>query len=296
MQKHCECDGDDVIVGDSPKPGTNIRSTGEDIQVGDLVLTQGTRIRPQDLGLAASIGRATLPVKRRLRVAVLSTGDELIDPGNEPRLGKIYNSNRYTLHGLLKGLGCEILDLGIVGDDSDMTRESLLSAAEKTDLVLTTGGVSVGEEDHVRDIVSKIGRIELWRIAIKPGKPVAFGSINSTPFLGLPGNPVAVFVNFCLLARPVILRMQGQTDVKPSTIVARAGFDYVHRADNRREFLRGRLQQSHNTLPLIELYTNQRSGVLRSTCWATGLVIIPEGQSVARGDLIDFLKFCELFS
>lgn len=296
MQEHCRRDGDYVTIDQLPSPGANIRSAGEDLQSGDIVLTMGSRIRPQELGVAASIGRTKLSVKRRLCVAILSTGNELINPGEDLKNGKIYNSNRYTLHGLLQSLDCEILDLGISVDDPGIIRESLLNAGQKADLVLTTGGVSVGEEDHVRDIVNEIGDVELWQLAIKPGKPVAYGNIEGTPFIGLPGNPAAVFVTFCLLARPVILHLQGNKNIALPTMVARAGFDLQRRSKNRREFLRGRLQSIDGELPMVELYPNQGSGILRSTCWATGFAVVPEGQNIARGDLVDFLVFNELLA
>ena len=300
MQEDCEAlDGDRVRVNAVPAQGQWIRRAGEDITRGAEVLAAGTRLTPAELGLAASIGLGTLQVARRPRVALFSTGDELVMPGDVPpaqmKPGAIYNSNRFFLRAMLLRLGCEVSDLGIVPDRREATVAALREAAQGHDLILTSGGVSVGEEDHIKPAVERLGTLQLWQIAMKPGKPFAYGQIphagGSAHFMGLPGNPVSSFVTFGLLVRPFLLRLQGVRDVAPKAIAATAGFDWP-RADKRREFLRVR-QGADGAL---ELFPNQSSGVLTSAAWADGVVDNPAGQTIARGDTVRFLPFAELLS
>jgi len=283
-----------------PEPGNAIRRRGEDVERGATVLSAGSRLDPAGLGLAASVGAAQLQVTRRPRVALFSTGDELLMPGEPLRPGAIYNSNRFTLRGLLQGLGCEVLDLGIVPDRLEATQAALREAAARADLIITSGGVSVGEEDHLRPAVQAEGQLELWQIAIKPGKPLAFGSVRrdgdggeggSAWFVGLPGNPVASLVTFCLLVRPVILRLQGATRLQPRAYALRADFSWP-RADRRQEFLRARLNEAGG----LDLFANQSSGVLSSAVWGDGLVDNPSGRTIAPGNTVRFLPFSELLS
>ncbi|WP_404299959.1 gephyrin-like molybdotransferase Glp [Alicycliphilus denitrificans] len=296
MQEDCEAlDGERVRVNAVPAAGQWIRRAGEDITLGAEVLAAGTRLTPAELGLAASIGLAELQVARRPRVALFSTGDELVMPGEvapaQMRPGAIYNSNRFFLRAMLRRLGCEVSDLGIVPDRREATLAALQGAAQGHDLILTSGGVSVGEEDHIKPAVESLGRLDLWQIAMKPGKPFAYGRIAGAHFMGLPGNPVSSFVTFGLLVRPFLLRLQGVQDVAPKAIAATAGFDWP-KADKRREFLRVR-QGADGTL---ELFPNQSSGVLTSAAWADGVVDNPAGQTIARGDRVRFLPFAELLS
>lgn len=300
MQEDCEAlDGDRVRVNAVPAQGQWIRRAGEDITRGAEVLAAGTRLTPAELGLAASIGLGTLQVARRPRVALFSTGDELVMPGDVPpaqmKPGAIYNSNRFFLRAMLLRLGCEVSDLGIVPDRREATVAALREAAQGHDLILTSGGVSVGKEDHIKPAVERLGTLQLWQIAMKPGKPFAYGQIphagGSAHFMGLPGNPVSSFVTFGLLVRPFLLRLQGVRDVAPKAIAATAGFNWP-RADKRREFLRVR-QGADGTL---ELFPNQSSGVLTSAAWADGVVDNPAGQTIARGDTVRFLPFAELLS
>ena len=295
MQEDCEVLEDGrVRVHGAHRPGQHIRRAGEDIARGATVLAAGTRLTPAALGLAASIGLAQLEVARRPRVALFSTGDELAMPGEVPpeRMppGAIYNSNRFFLRAMLQRLGCEVTDLGIVPDRLDATVAALRAAAQGHDLILTSGGVSVGEEDHVKPAVQALGRLDLWQIAIKPGKPFAYGRVDSAAgvahFMGLPGNPVSCFVTFAMLVRPFLLRLQGVHDVAPKTIAARADFDWP-RADKRREFLRVRLNADGH----LERFANQSSGVLTSTVWGDGVVDNPPGQAIARGDSVRFIPF-----
>jgi len=293
MQELVSREGDAVIINHLPAAGDWIRRAGEDIGRGDQVLAAGLRLLPQHLGLAASIGLATLPVFRRLKVALFSTGDELVMPGEiapeELPPGAIYNSNRYLLAGLLSQLGCEVGDLGIVPDSLTATREALRRAAQRFDLILTSGGVSVGEEDHIKPAVEAEGVLDLWKIAIKPGKPLAFGGVGDASFIGLPGNPVSSFVTFLLLVRPFILKCQGATATVPKPLTLRADFDLA-RPDPRREFLRAR----RNDAGGLELFPNQSSGVLTSAAWADGLIDNPPGKPIRRGDPVSFLPFSEL--
>jgi molybdopterin molybdotransferase len=289
MQEAATAAGDEVTINDTPRPGAWIRRAGFDVARGATVLFAGHRLRPQDCGLAASIGVAELAVVRRPRVAVFFTGDELVMPGEPLPPGRIYNSNRFVLRGLLERLGCEAIDLGIVPDDFERTRQMFVKAAERADLIVTSGGVSVGEEDHVKPAVQAEGSLDLWQIAMKPGKPLAFGEVRGVPVIGLPGNPVSSFVTFLLFARPFILRLQGVAEVAPRALPLRADFDWP-RADKRREFLRARVNDEGG----IELFANQNSAVLTSTAWADGLVDNPAGRTIARGATVHYLPFADL--
>lgn len=294
MQEQAEAAGEGAVrFSAAPQPGQWIRRRGEDVRAGATVLASGTRLAPQSLGLAATVGAAALEVVRRPRVALFSTGDELVMPGTVPPSalppGAIYNSNRFTLRGLLQAAGCEVTDLGIVPDRLDATREALRRAASDHDLILTSGGVSVGEEDHIRPAVAAEGRVELWQVAIKPGKPLAFGAVRrgqggEALFMGLPGNPVSSFVTFFLAVAPVLRALQGAEPALPAPLPLRADFDWP-RPDKRREFLRVR----RNADGGLELFPNQSSGVLTSAVWADGLVDNPPGQAIARGDTVRFL-------
>ncbi|MGD2118031.1 MAG: molybdopterin molybdotransferase MoeA [Chromatiales bacterium] len=296
MQEHCEADGDFVVINQLPKDGANVRMAGEDVQLDEVVLQPGTRLQPQHLGLAASVGVAELTVYRRLRVALFSSGDELVMPGESLQAGQIYNSNQFTLSGLLEALDCDVINLGIVEDTFDATCDALAKAAESADLVLASGGVSVGEEDHVKPAVEKLGSLALWKIAIRPGKPLAFGHIGDTPFIGAPGNPVSLFVTFSVFARPFIKKMQGMsTDSKPLVLHAKANFEWT-RPDKRREYARARYYINEHGEPLLETYPSRSSGVLSSVTWANGLAVIEAGQIIERGDLVNFIPFSDLLS
>jgi molybdopterin molybdotransferase len=294
VQEICERDGDRVRIPLDCKAGANIRRAGEDIRAGAEVIAAGTRLAPQHLGLAASVGVARLPVYRRLRVAILASGDELAMPGEPLGPSQIYNSNRFLLIGLLQGLGCEVVDLGIVADTLDATTDALTRGAREADLILASGGVSVGEEDHLKPAVEKIGTLDLWNIAIRPGKPVAFGWVQGTPVLGAPGNPVSLFVTFCLFARPVVLRRQGATgDLAPRVLKIRAGFDWP-KPDKRTEFHRARLQTGDDGELELAVFPTRSSAVLSSVAWADGLIEIPPGRATRRGELVDFMPFADL--
>ncbi len=297
MQEQCEAvEGGGVRIGVVPEAGQWVRRRGEDVQRGSVVLAAGTRLTPQALGMAASVGAAALSVTRRPRVALFSTGDELLMPGEPLRPGAIYNSNRFTLRGLLQRLNCECIDLGIVPDSLEATRDALRRAAAGADLVLTCGGVSVGEEDHLRPAVQAEGSLDLWQIAIKPGKPLAFGEVrrgdaSTAWFIGLPGNPVSSFVTFLLAVRPVLLRLQGATAAPVAALTARADFDWP-RPDRRREFMRVR----RNADGGLDLFPNQSSGVLSSVVWGDGLVDNPAGQAIHCGDPVRYLPLAELLA
>ena len=292
MQEQVEAIADTIEFEVRPSEQQNIRLAGNDIKIDDKILDQGCLLRPQALGLAASIGLQSLPVFQKIRVGIFFTGDELVEPGEALAPGKIYDSNRYTLHGMLQKLGCDIVDLGLVGDTLDATKTAMLEATDKADLVVTCGGVSVGEEDHVRIAIEQLGDLHLWRLAIKPGKPLAFGNINQTPFIGLPGNPVSVFATFMLFVSPVIKTLQGRYWQKPTAIPVTAGFDWP-KPDSRREFLRARLEQDEDLALIARIYPNQDSGVLTSTAWAQGFVEIAEGATVKTGDEVNYLPFSE---
>lgn len=299
MQELCEHGEGGVVINYLPRLNENIRLAGEGISVGATILQSGLKLRPQDVALAASAGLPELPVYRRVRVGIFFTGDELVQPGEALPPGAIYNSNRYALRSLLEGMGCEVRDLGTVPDQLDATRDALRRAAVDNDLIVTSGGVSVGEEDHVKPAVEAEGSLDMWKIAIKPGKPLAFGQVRRSPdetggkawFIGLPGNPVAAMVTFMVMVRPFIQRLQGIANVTPRTFAMRADFDW-QRPDKRAEFLRGRINRQGG----IELFPNQGSGVVTSLCWGDGLVFNQPGQTIKSGDIVNFVPFAELLS
>jgi molybdopterin molybdotransferase len=295
-----------VHIDAVPQPGQWVRRAGEDVTRGAVVLARGQRLDEAALGLAASLGLAHLPVVRRPRVALFSTGDELVMPGEVPpeamKPGAIYNSNRFFLRALLQRFGCEVSDLGIVPDRREATLAALKTAADHHDLILTSGGVSVGEEDHIKPAVQQLGALDLWQIAMKPGKPFAYGHVRRDPgvigrchFIGLPGNPVSSYVTFLLLVRPFLLQLQGVADAAalrlPPAMPLRADFN-VPRADKRREFLRVR----RNAQGGLDLFPNQSSGVLTSTVWADGLVDNPAGTTIARGDTVHYIALSDLLA
>ncbi|WP_249583991.1 molybdopterin molybdotransferase MoeA [Pseudomonas viridiflava] len=288
MQENAEVlDDQRVRFTESLKPEQNIRPQGQETRIGDTVLAAGTRLGPIELGLAASLGLAEVDVVRRVRVAVLSTGDELIEPGQPLGPGQIYNSNRVLLCSWLTRLQCEVVDAGILPDDLAKTRAALASLHE-VDLILSTGGVSVGEADFLGHALREEGQLSLWKLAIKPGKPLTFGHFRGVPVIGLPGNPASTLVTFALLARAYLLRRQGVLDVTPLKFAVPAGFVWT-RPGNRREYLRGRLEQGR-AVP----YRNQSSGVLRSAAWADGLIEVLEGATVAEGDWVNFIPLSEV--
>jgi molybdopterin molybdotransferase len=296
MQEDTEPAGEQAVrIMRVPSPGQWVRRSGEDVSRGAVVLAKGARLSAAALGLAASIGMDRLTVVRRPRVALFSTGDELVMPGDVPpeqmKPGSIYNSNRFFLSALLRRLGCEVTDLGIVPDRLDATVAALGKASQEHDLVLTSGGVSVGEEDHIKPAVEQLGSLDLWQIAIKPGKPFAYGRVGGAHFMGLPGNPVSSFVTFLLLVRPFLLKLQGATQLTPTAMRLPAHFE-LPRTDKRREFLRARRDAEGG----LQLFPNQSSGVLTSAAWGDGLVDNPPGATIERGQLVSFLSFAELLA
>lgn len=293
MQEDTSLDGDVVTVYKIPQPGDHIRRAGEDIRPGTDVLTPGARLKGAELGLAASIGVTKAKVMRRLKVATFSTGDELAEPGHAIKPGQIYNSNRAMLVGLLTGLGAEVIDLGVVKDTREATLAALKEASKQADVVITTGGVSVGEEDHVKAAVEQLGRIDIWKVAMKPGKPVVYGRIGGADFIGLPGNPVSAFATFCLFARPFLLKRMGANQVLYRAYPVRAAFDWK-KPGPRREFLRGHFVNGVDGVGEVRIYPNQGSGVLTSAVWGDGFVDIDIGQTLIRGEWVRFIPFSEV--
>ncbi|UQI33909.1 molybdopterin molybdotransferase MoeA [Pseudomonas bijieensis] len=288
MQENAVVESDQRVRFTEPMvSGQNIRPQGQEATVGEQVLAAGTRLGPIELGLAASLGCATLEVVRKVRVAVLSTGDELVEPGQVLGPGQIYNSNRVLLCGWLQHLGCEVVDAGILPDDLSATRERLAQLSD-VDLILSTGGVSVGEADFLGIALREDGELALWKLAIKPGKPLTFGHYRGVPVIGLPGNPASTLVTFALLARPYLLRRQGVQSVAPLKFKVPAGFAWP-KAGSRREYLRGRMENGRAII-----YRNQSSGVLRSAAWAEGLVEVLEGQTLVEGDEVGFIPLSEV--
>ena len=293
MQEDCVVNGDQVTIQEVPKEGQWIRLQGEDLKAGGVALSKGTYLRAQELGVAASAGYDQLPVIKKIKVAAFFTGDELTLPGQPLKPGAIYNSNRDTLLACIRSLGCEATDLGIVPDTLEATRDALRRASKDHDLIITSGGVSVGEEDHIKPAVNAEGRLDMWQIAIKPGKPLAFGAVRKqgaehleTWFMGLPGNPVSSFVTFLLFVRPFIAKLQGRAYSNVPAIMMRADFDWP-KPDRRNEFLRVRI----NAQGGLDLFPNQSSGVLTSASWADGLVDNPPLQAIKPGDMVKYMPF-----
>jgi molybdopterin molybdotransferase len=295
MQEDCRVADGNAMLPPGIKRGANRRFAGEDVKRGATVLAAGRRLRPQEIGLAASLGLTTLTVRRRLRVAIFSTGDEVREPGGELPPGAIFDSNRYTLRALLEGLSCAVTDLGILPDSLDAVRGALAKAAETHDLVVTSGGMSTGEEDHVKAAIEALGKLHFWRLAIKPGRPVAMGQIGRVPFMGLPGNPVAVMVTFLLLARPLVLLLAGAEDVPPRLFRVTSGFAYDKKG-SRTEYLRARLKLGEAGW-VAEKFPRDGAGILTSMVESDGLVEIPEGLShVELGGAVNFLPFSEVIA
>jgi len=294
MQEDCRVDGDCVVIPPGIARGANRRRAGEDTAAGAAVLRAGHRLRPQDIGLAAAVGRHELVVHRRPRVALFSTGDELREPDAPLGPGAIHDANRYLLAALLDAMGCVVTDLGILADREADVRAALDRAAADHDLLFTSGGVSVGDEDHVKAAVEALGRLHFWRLAIKPGRPLALGRIGAVPFIGLPGNPVAAMVTFLRFARPFTLRLAGATEVAPTLYRLRAGFDHEKKR-GRREWVRARLATAADGAPVAKKFARQGAGILNSLVRSDGLVELPEAMThLSQGTMVDFLPFSEV--
>ena len=294
MQEDCATEGGDVVVRPGIARGANRRHAGEDVMPGRCVLSPGQRLRPQDIGLAAALGRTELVVRAPLRVAVFSTGDEVRNPGPPLEPGAIFDANRYMLLALLRGMGCRVGDLGILPDYRTSIGRALSAAACRHDVIVTSGGVSAGAEDHVRGAVEDLGSIHFWRLAIKPGRPIALGQVGQTAFIGLPGNPVAVMVTFLKIARPILLRLAGATGAPPRMFRVRAGFDY-RKKPSRREFVRVRLFNDVDGEAVAQKFDREGAGILSSLVFADGLVELPETTTLVRaGDPVDYLPFSEV--
>ncbi|MBI06796.1 MAG: molybdopterin molybdenumtransferase MoeA [Rhodospirillaceae bacterium] len=294
MQEDCREQDGVVIIPPGIKKGANRRNAGEDIKKGEIILAAGRRLQPQDVGLAASVGLASLSIYRRLKVAVFSSGDEVFDPGQDIPAGGIYDSNRFMIIALLEGLGCEVHDLGILPDQLDAVRDALDAAAKTHDALITSGGVSTGEEDHIKAAVEALGHLHFWRLAIRPGRPIALGQIDYVPFVGLPGNPIAALVTFLRFARPLLLRLSGAADTEPRSIPVHANFTYKKKK-GRREWLRARLYTLDDGSVAAEKYKSSGAGILSSAVFADGLIELPENITrVEEGMLVDFLPFNEM--
>jgi molybdopterin molybdotransferase len=295
MQEDCVAEGDSVRLKPGIRRGANRRESGEDVAKGTVALAAGRRLRPADLGLAAALGFSELSVRRALKAALLSTGDELCEPGTPRSPGAIYDANRFLLKGLLAGLGARVSDLGILPDREEALADALLGAAAKHDLIVTSGGMSTGEEDHMKRVVEGLGSLHFWRLAIKPGRPVALGQVGAVPLLGLPGNPVAVAITFLILARPLLLKLAGAIAPPPFVFAVRAGFAY-RKKPGRREYLRARLEREGKEV-VARKYPREGAGILSSIVRSDGLVILEEATTaVAPGESVPFLPFSEVLS
>jgi molybdopterin molybdotransferase len=287
MQENCIADDDSVDFLKAPREGENVRRQGQDISKGAALVKAGTRLRPQELGVIASVGISEIQSYKPLTIALVSSGDELVDPGKTLLPGQIYNSNRFTLQTLIESLGMQVEYCGVARDSLAETKSTLTAAAGKGDVILTMGGVSVGDEDHIKPAVEALGGIKLWKIAIKPGKPLAWGSVLGKPFIGLPGNPVSVFITFLIIARPWLLKMQGCRSLLPTTIPVTAQFSRA--AGDRVEYLRARL-----TAEGADIFSKHSSGVMTSTSWSNGLIVNPIGEAIEPGQMVQFLPYDSL--
>ncbi|MEE2655193.1 MAG: gephyrin-like molybdotransferase Glp [Pseudomonadota bacterium] len=294
MQEDCQVQGKSVVIPKGIERGANRRFAGEDIRVNDTIITKGQRLRPQEIGLAASIGKNTLTVYRPLRVALFSTGDEICDLGTKLKPGTIFDSNRYSISALLHQLGCNVNDLGILPDNGDIIRRELGAAASKNDVIITSAGVSTGEEDHIRNAINKLGAIHFWRLAIRPGRPIAFGQIGNIPFIGLPGNPVASMVTFMRFARPALLLLNGASEIDPKFFRVPAAFKYKKKR-GRREWVRAVLSIRDDGQFQAEKFSRSGAGILTSMVASDGLVELSEElTTVNNGNMVDFLPFNEV--
>lgn len=292
IQENCSFEGDSVQFTGIPELGRNIRSQGQDIKSGALVLAKGSFLRSQELGLIASIGIGQISVFKKLRIGVFSTGDELVEPGTALQPGQIYNSNRYSLAALIQEAGCEFVDLGTAGDSLEQTIKLLRDSSPKVDVLISSGGVSVGDEDHIKPAVEACGSLSLWKIAVKPGKPLAMGKVGNTPFFGLPGNPVSGFATFLLFVKPFLGVLGGGNVAQLQWLQVPA--DFERKAPSREEYLRVRLSSKEGSNGRAELFPNQSSGVLSSLSWGSGLVRQKIGQAISKGSSLDYLPFSQL--
>lgn len=289
MQEECSVSDGVVTLPGNIKPGANVRPEGQDVTVGQRILERGTVLRPQEMGLVASVGKAAVSVFKPLKVAIFSSGDELVEPGNELKPGQIYNSNRYTLAGLLRAWGMDVIDCGVCKDTPQAAEAMLKTASEQGDVVVSSGGVSVGEEDHIKAAVTSLGSIDFWKINIKPGKPVAFGELQGVPFVGLPGNPSSVFVTALLLLRPFLLAANGHANPLVTPVKITSGF--ARKCVKRQEYLRAKLEQG-----VLKPHPNQSSGMLSSACWADGLAVQKANSAIAEGQELEFFSFAQLLA
>jgi len=291
-QEDCRVEGSGVWLP-AAKQGAHVRQRGEELSNGSLLLSAGQRLRPQEIGLLASMGFAQVAVYRPLRVGLLSSGDELREPGEVLQPGQIYNANRFTLGAVLRSLGMQVHDYEVMADDLAASRDALSLAASEWDMLLTSGGVSVGEEDHLKQAIRELGELHLWRLAIQPGKPLAFGEVGGKPWLGLPGNPAAALITALIVARPFLLRAQGRTEVLPKALPLPAAFSWTQPRP-RRQYLRARLQADASGQLQVHLHPRQGSAMLSSACWSDGLAVIEIGQTLQAGESVSYLSFAEL--
>ena len=291
-QEDCQVEGSGVWLP-AAKQGAHVRRRGEELTNGSLLLSAGQRLRPQEIGLLAGMGFARVAVYRPLRIGLLSSGDELREPGEALQPGQIYNANRFTLGAVLRSLGMQVHDYEVMADDLAASRDALSLAASEWDMLLTSGGVSVGEEDHLKQAIRELGELHLWRLAIQPGKPLAFGEVGGKPWLGLPGNPAAALITALIVARPFLLRAQGRVEVLPKALPLPAAFSWTQPRP-RRQYLRARLQSDANGQLQVHLHPRQGSAMLSSACWSDGLAVIEIGQTLQAGEAVSYLSFAEL--